>query len=53
MNEQRYNRGFLGSVSLAVAVALLFLAAASPTFISAAAGSCRCTVSSGMTNACR
>ena len=37
MNEQRYNRGFLGSVSLAVAVALLFLAAASPTFISAAA----------------
>ena len=37
MNEQRYNRGFLGSISLAVAVALLFLAAASPTFITTAA----------------
>lgn len=38
MNEHaRYNRGFLGSVTLAVAVALLFLAAATPTFISTAA----------------
>ena len=31
------NKGLLGSVTLAVAVALLFLAAASPSFLSAAA----------------
>ena len=38
MEEQgKYNRSFLGSVMLAVAVALLFVAAATPSFISAAA----------------
>ena len=33
----RLNKGLLGSMTLAVAVALLFLAAASPSFLSAAA----------------
>ena len=38
MEEQgKYNRSFLGSVMLALAVALLFVAAATPSFISAAA----------------